>query len=622
MVGPPEREDLTRWRAELGGNWVTATPNMERVLRLRAGEERTAAMLPWLRAFGATMAEIVEPAIAVVERHRVLPAVDPYDSVGNPVAGVTFHPDHRRAGRAVWASGLAATAVGAPVGSGAVGSGAVGSGAVGSGAVGSGHLSAGVTGGRGAFEAAALFYLLSHSGEGGHGCPMVCTVGLARALAHRGSAELRDRYLGRLVDPDYDHAWRGSQFLTEVQGGSDVGANTTRAVPDPEHPGAYRLTGEKWFCSVADADVFAVTARPDGAGPGTRGLGCFLVPRTLDGSDEPNGFRIRRLKDKLGTRALASAEIDFDGALGWPIGPVDEGFHVAVDELLNTSRWLNAVGSTGIMRRAVLEATGFARHRRAFGQPIGAFPIVREQLALMKVEEQAALSSTMLLTGLIERIDAGDASAGERAVHRLLVNANKYVTSIAATDVVHRGIEVLGCNGTIEDFSPLPRLYRDAIVFESWEGSHNVLCAQVRRDCARLGLLGPTVDRVRGELARAGEAAGADGAAVLDALARTEARIQEDLDRNRTPEDVAASAAHFRRNLDRLTRSLQAASLLAEAAAAGAAAAEAVAAGAAADEKAAAASLFIRVHLVPGHDPQDDPQWSALVERALAGDAG
>jgi hypothetical protein len=481
-----------------------------------------------------------------------------------------------------------------------------------------------VPGGSGAFEAAALFYLLSHAGEGGHGCPMVCTVGLARALAHRGSAELRDRYLGRLVDPGYDRAWRGSQFLTEVQGGSDVGANTTRAVPDPQHPGAYRLTGEKWFCSVADADLFAVTARPDGAGPGTRGLGCFLVPRTLDGTEEPNGFRIRRLKDKLGTRALASAEIDFDGALGWPIGPVDEGFHVAVDELLNTSRWLNAVGSTGIMRRAVLEATSFARHRRAFGQPIGAFPIVREQLALMKVEELAALSSTMLLTGVIERIDAGDASTEERAVHRLLVNANKYVTSIAASDVVHRGIEVLGGNGTIEDFSPLPRLYRDAIVFESWEGTHNVLCAQVRRDCSRLGLLGPVVDRVRGELARAGEAA---GAAVRDALARTEARIQEDLDRDRTPEDVAAGAAHFRRNLDRLTRTLQAASLLAEAAAAeaagaGAAPAEAAAARAAADAKAAAASLFIRVHLVPGHDPQDDPQWSALVERALAGDAG
>ncbi|MDA8281472.1 MAG: acyl-CoA dehydrogenase family protein [Actinomycetota bacterium] len=659
MGGPPERQDLTRWRAELRGNWATATPNMEQVLRLRAGNERTAAMLPWLRAFGATMAEVVEPAIAEVERHRVLPALDPYDGVGNPLAGVTFHADHRRAGRAVWASGLVAAAIGAPAGSGAAGSGAAGSGAAGSGAAGSGaagsgaagsgaagsgaagsgaagsgaagsgaagseHLPVGVPGGSGAFEAAALFYLLSHAGEGGHGCPMVCTVGLARALAHRGSAELRDRYLGRLVDPGYDRAWRGSQFLTEVQGGSDVGANTTRAVPDPQHPGAYRLTGEKWFCSVADADLFAVTARPDGAGPGTRGLGCFLVPRTLDGTEEPNGFRIRRLKDKLGTRALASAEIDFDGALGWPIGPVDEGFHVAVDELLNTSRWLNAVGSTGIMRRAVLEATSFARHRRAFGQPIGAFPIVREQLALMKVEELAALSSTMLLTGVIERIDAGDASTEERAVHRLLVNANKYVTSIAASDVVHRGIEVLGGNGTIEDFSPLPRLYRDAIVFESWEGTHNVLCAQVRRDCSRLGLLGPVVDRVRGELARAGEAA---GAAVRDALARTEARIQEDLDRDRTPEDVAAGAAHFRRNLDRLTRTLQAASLLAEAAAAeaagaGAAPAEAAAARAAADAKAAAASLFIRVHLVPGHDPQDDPQWSALVERALAGDAG
>ncbi len=607
MAGPPGRDDLTRWRDELRGNWATMTPNLERVLRCRAGDERADAMLPWVRAFGATMASLVEPAVAEVERNRWLPASAPYDGVGTATAHVAFHPDHLLAGRAVWASGLVAAAAGLPGPGGAPGVAGLPSG-------GAGHVPAGVApGGHGLFEAAALFYLLSHAGEGGHACPAVCTVGLARALAHRGSGDLRDRYLPKLLDTDYDRAWRGSQFLTEVQGGSDVGANTTVAEPDPDRPGAYRLTGEKWFCSVADAQVFAVTARPAGAGPGTAGLGCFLVPRTVDGS-APNGFRIRRLKDKLGTRALASAEIDFDGALGWPIGPVDDGFHVAVGELLNTSRWMNALGSTGIMRRAVLEATAFARHRQAFGSPIGAFPIVREQLAVMKAEEEAALSSTMLLTGLVERIDADDATDEERAVHRFLVNANKYVTSIAATDVVHRGIEVLGGNGTIEDFSPMPRLYRDAIVFESWEGTHNVLCAQVRRDCARLGLIGPVAALARRELARAGEAAGADGAAVRDAVARAEHRIAADVGEARSPGAAAAGAGHFRRNLDLVTRALQAASLLAEAAAAGSAAV--------ADEKSAVAALIVRRHLVPGHDPQDDPEWPALVERSLAGSAG
>ncbi len=577
MAVAPGRDDLNRWRQELRRNWFDSTPNLHRVLAVHAGQVRADEMLPRLRAFGKVMVDVVEPAVAEMERHSALPAAVPYDGVGNLVEAVTFHPDHRAAGRAIWSSGMAAAAAGE----------------------------------RGLFEQAALFYLLSHAGEGGHACPLVCTVGLARALVHCGSDDQRRQYLGLLTGTDYDRSWRGSQFLTEVQGGSDVGSNTTRAVPDPDRPGAWRISGEKWFCSVADADLFAVTARPAGAAPGTRGLGCFAVPRTVDG--QPNGFRIRRLKDKLGTRSLASAEIDFDGALGWPIGPVGDGFHVVVEELLNTSRWMNALGSTGIMRRAVLEATAFARHRRAFGTPIASLPIVREQLAVVKAEERAALSSTMLLTGLVERIDGGQASDAQRSVHRLLVNANKYVTSVAASDVVHRAIEILGGNGTIEDFSPLPRLYRDAIVYESWEGTHNVLCAQAQRDCARLGLLGPVCDQIRSQLTAAGEAAGADGATVAHALARVEARMARGLAQGSTPSGVGAAAADFRRNLGTLARTLQGASLLAEAS---------LTPGEAGDEQRAVAGLFVRRHLVPGHDPQDDAQWPALVEQALAGDAG
>ncbi|MGH9082816.1 MAG: acyl-CoA dehydrogenase family protein, partial [Acidimicrobiales bacterium] len=337
MGGWPGRDELTAWRRELEGDWYADTPYLAHVLARRAGARRAASMAPRLAAFGRTVAQVVEPAVAEMERHRDLPASVPYDGVGNPVAGVSFHPAHRVAGRAVWASGLPAMALG----------------------------------GGGFFEPAALFYLLSHVGEGGQACPLVCTVGLARALARRGPDELRRRYLERLVSTDYDGAWRGSQFLTEVQGGSDVGANATVAEPEPDRPGAWRIRGEKWFCSVADAELFAVTARPEGAPGGTGGLGCFLVPRWSDTTPPtPNGFRIRRLKDKLGTRALASAEIEFDGALAWPIGRVEEGFHTAVDDLLNTSRWMNALGSTGIMRRAVLEAGAFVRRRQAFGAPV------------------------------------------------------------------------------------------------------------------------------------------------------------------------------------------------------------------------------------------------------------
>jgi alkylation response protein AidB-like acyl-CoA dehydrogenase len=523
-------------------------------------------MEPRLAAFGRAVGEVIDPAVEVLERHREFPLHVAYDAIGRSVETVQFHPAYHGAGRAVWASGMLA-------------------------AYGDGN---------GAFEQAALFYLLSHTGEGGLGCPVVCTAGLARALEHRGSPELRARYLPGLQETDYERCLRGSQFLTEVQGGSDVGANSTRATPDPSEPGMWRLTGEKWFCSVADADLFAVTARPEGSGDGTGGLACFLVPRSLD-SATPNGFRIRRLKDKLGTRCLASAEVDFEEAGAWPIGPVEKGFHVAVEELLNTSRWLNSVGSTGLMRRAYLEAAGFARHRSAFGRTIGTFPVVREHLAVMKVEEHAALASTMALTGLLELLDGGQATETGSSTYRLLVNANKYLTSITATEVVHRAMEVLGGNGTIEDFSPLPRLYRDAVVFESWEGAHNVLCAQVHRDCVRLGLLDHVLMWLRGELASAGESN--DGAAVAAALDVLEPRLRRSLS------DPAHAAAHFRRQLDLLTRAVQASCLLVEAAEEGPG-----------SHKDAVASLFVRRHLIPDHDPEEDPSWPELVDVVVGDD--
>jgi len=508
------RKELAAWWAGRPANYFDAAPHLARMLELGAGEARASAIAPSLRSFGGVVATAVEPAVATMERHRDLPALIAYDAVGRRVDQIEFHPAYEMVGRAAWGSGLLAVN----------------------------------RGGHGAFEQAALFYLLAHVGEGGHACPVVCTAGLARAVERRGDKRLADAHLDGLFQTDYDACLRGSQFLTEVQGGSDVGANAAIAIPDGTEEGAWRLQGEKWFCSVADADLFAVTARPQGASSGTRGLGCFLVPRTLDATT-PNGFRIRRLKDKLGTRCLASAEMEFDGALAWPIGPLDQGFRVAVEELLNTSRWLNSVGSAGIMQRSFLEAASFARHRRAFGRPIGELQAVRTTLASMKVDAHGALASTLLLTGLIERLDAGTASDEERAAHRVLVNANKLVTSIDATDVAHRGIEVLGGNGTIEDFSSLPRLYRDAIVYESWEGTHNVLSAQVQRDLGR----GDTMDALLAWLTGQVQASNAaDLRGELDALVPA---LVESVAR---PEQAAAT---FRSQLVSLVRIVQASAL-------------------------------------------------------------
>jgi hypothetical protein len=479
-----------------------------------------------LDAFGAVVAQEIDPAVAELEARHDLPATD-----GERVA---FAEPYARAGRAIWASGV---------------------------------LSAG------AYEQGALLYLLAHAGEGGHACPVVCTAGLVRALRGEASPELREHFLPPLLEEDYDRAQRGAQFLTERHGGSDVGANRVEAVRDGE---AWRLSGEKWFCSVADADQFVVTARPRGAAEGTRGIGCFLVPRLVDGA--VNGFRIRRLKDKLGTRALATGEIEFDRALAFPIGELEDGFRIAAGVVLNTSRWLNAFGSTGLMRRAYLEAA-FARERTAFGRPIVEFPLVRENLAVMKAESQAAVASTLELTRLVEKIDAGTASDDDLTWHRILVNANKFVTSLAATRVVRRAIETLGGNGTIEDFSPLPRLYRDAIVFESWEGTHNVLCMQVLRDLTRLD----AVDLVRSRI-------GGD-------VGELEQRLR------RSVEDPEFGALHFRRQLETLVRALQAARLsnnLLLSSPAGA--------------------LLARRHLSPGWDPENDPEYPELIDAVLADD--
>jgi alkylation response protein AidB-like acyl-CoA dehydrogenase len=301
----------------------------------------------------------------------------------------------------------------------------------------------------------------------------------------------------------------------------------------------------------------------------TGGIGCFLVPR--DGG----GFRIRRLKDKLGTRALATGEIEFEGAPAYPLGPLEDGFKTAVS-VLNTSRWLNAVGSAGLMRRAYLVASEFADEREAFGRLISEFPLVRENLAGMKAETEAALASTMELTALVDRIDKGEADDDDIAWHRLLVNANKFVTSIAATKVVRRGIEALGGNGTIEDFSPLPRLWRDAIVFESWEGTHNVLCAQVLRDLTRL-------DAVELAAARAG------------ASEQLAGRLR------RSVVEPAFGSLHFRRQLTELVRSHQVNALR--------------------GTNPDAAELIERRHLVAGWDPESDSGYGDLIERVLAADA-
>jgi alkylation response protein AidB-like acyl-CoA dehydrogenase len=552
-------------------SWRQSVPPdaYDRHLDLVNARYLTGDRLAAIRRNGVTFGRVVVDELgAVVESYQSQdPELDRYDGLGNRVEAIRFDPAYHEAGRLLWASGLVQQA-GAPGAS---------------------------------FEEATSGYVASLEGEIGHMCAATCTTGMIRVLRRFASGAITDIYLPPLIDRDYDAALRGAQFLTEVQGGSDVGAVASVAIDYGD--GTWRVSGEKWFCSVADADLFLILARPEGAPDGTQGLGCFLIPRLVD--ERPNGFSIRRLKDKLGTRSMASAEIDFDEAIAYPIGPVSDGFKIMVTAMLNTSRWMNAIGDVGIMRRAYVEATGYATHREAFGQLISTFPLVRRQLAELKADWLAGLHSTWHLTALDEAVDLGTADEADAGFHRYLVNANKLACSLATTSVVRGAIEILGGNGAIETFSVLPRLLRDAIVYEQWEGTHNVLTAQVFRDLGRLDLTGSVLDRT-GALLKgiANPDLGGTAGRALTAFEETAAEIRRCVD------EPQHGALHGRAQLERLIATHQV-GLLLDAADAG---------GDLSAELAAAARLLTGRSLERTYRPEDDTGFAASIEALIAAD--
>lgn len=565
----PARTDLRDWLSALPTNFFESAALLQCSLRMYWGDERMTALRPRLSEFGHACATTIDAAARLNDRIGNHPQLDPYTGIGEHTAAVAFHPSYHAAGRAAYESGV--LAVQAQPGN--------------------------------ILLQGALFYLLCHNGEMGHACPIACTAGLILALQQRADPATRARFLPPLLSDRYDQLQHGAQFLTEVQGGSDVGANTLAAAPVAGQPGVWQLSGEKWFCSNINAHQFLITARPADAPAGTRGLGLFLMPRVLD-DGRVNGFRIRRLKNKIGTRTMASAEVDFDNALAYQIGPIDEGFKTVVELVLNTSRQLNALACCGLMARALIEARAYATHRHAFGRPIGAYPLVRETLAQMAAEHAAALASSLHLAALVDRMQTGLASPREQAAYRLLVNLNKYATAVAATAVIHHAIEIFGGNGAIEDFSVLPRLYRDAIVLESWEGTHNVLCLQALRDMARYRIHEPFLAELA-ELAAATRLPAL--VALRDELAGAIERARGLAERVLALEGRAAEA-HARRLADALIAVAQAVYLLHTA----------DWAGDAAPEHQAITELFVRVRLRPCYSPLDDPEYLALTERVAS----
>ncbi len=261
-------------------------------------------------------------------------------------------------------------------------------------------------------------YLFSQS-EFGLMCPLSMTDSLTRTLRRFGDKALVDRYLPALLAGEADAFAQGAMFMTEQEAGSDVGATVTVAVPDGD---AWRLHGDKWFCSNADADMALVLARPEGGSAGTRGLGLFLLPRILpDGT--PNRYRVIRLKDKLGTRSMASGEITLNGASAWLVGELERGF-VQIAEMINQSRLSNAVRSAGMMRRALHEALCVARGRAAFGRRLVDLPLMQRQLLKIMLPAEEALSMCLFTATALRRADEDEALG--KGLRRILTPLVKF----------------------------------------------------------------------------------------------------------------------------------------------------------------------------------------------------
>ena len=419
------------------------------VLRLLAGKDGKDSALA---AYGATLGRReMRQAARNAERHA--PELRPFDQAGRRLDEVIFHPDYHRFMTASVAAGYHSVAWERDAG---------------------GHVAH-----------AAMVYLASQV-EPGHCCPLTMTYAAQPVI---GAAEgLHDDWSALALSREYDPAARPARMksgvtlgmaMTEKQGGSDVRANSTVAERDGD---TWRLTGHKWFCSAPMSDGFLTLART-GAG-----LTCFLVPRWLDG--ERNGIRIQRLKEKLGNRSNASAEIEYHGALAYRVGEDGEGVRTIV-EMVHHTRLDTAIAPAGLMRAALREACHWVSNRLAFQKRLIDQPLMRTVLADLALDWQGALTLAMH----VARCFDGHAPE-DRALARIGVALAKYLNNKLCPMVVGEAMEVLGGMGYVEE-TTLPMLFREAPLNGIWEGSGNVICLDVLRTLAKVPM---AVDALNADL--------------------------------------------------------------------------------------------------------------------------
>ena len=423
-----------------GLNFFRADPSLSDLLQLHLPADLWSHIEPHLDRLGALAGDHLDTCARLADKHT--PILHARDRFGNDVQRIEYHPAYRELER---------------VGFGEFGIHAMS------------HRK-GILCWPGTYPAAAkhAFTYLFNQAEFGMGCPLNVTDGAAMLLARYGDPVLKAKYLDRLTETDMSRLTQGAQFMTEKEGGSDVGSLTTIAKPEGDH---WRLHGDKWFCSNADAGIIMLLARPEGAVSGTRGVGLFLMPRFLD-DGSVNNYRIVRLKDKLGTRSMASGEIKLEGALAYSVGDIGRGF-VQMAEMVNWSRLSNGVKSTALMRRALHDAMTVAHGRRAFGRRIIELPLARRQLMKLMLPLEQALSMSFVTADALDRAELGG-SQEAAALVRMLTPVLKYRATRDARKMTGDALEFRGGIGYVEEFA-CARLLRDAHLGSIWEGTGNIV---------------------------------------------------------------------------------------------------------------------------------------------------
>jgi alkylation response protein AidB-like acyl-CoA dehydrogenase len=326
----------------------------------------------------------------------------------------------------------------------------------------------------------ALVYLFTPSTDI-YSCPLAMSDGAARALIASGNQALIERAVPRLTSRDPREFWTSGQWMTESTGGSDVGLTETVA---RQEKGKWRLYGRKWFTSAINSQMALTLARPEGNPPGGRGLALFYL-ETRDAQGRLNGIQVNRLKDKLGTRKVPTAELTLEGTAAEPVAGTGDGVK-RIAPMLNTTRTWNAVSAVALARRGLALARDYAGKRIAFGAPLSEKPLHVDTLAGLEAEFQGALHLTFLVAEIMGRHEAGRASPEQEDLLRLLTPVAKLVTARQSVQILSEVIESFGGAGYVED-TGLPALLRDAQVLPIWEGTTNVLSLDALRALEAMG---------------------------------------------------------------------------------------------------------------------------------------